>query len=113
MNINEQFLSSFEKRLVAIINSKEETQKRMQEMNQDSFEEYGSKDPEQVQLHNLFMQQPIMIMSGINIKIDSDELAVEVHKEICRLIKEKAYPVQEVEWFRFIGTHLWHFGFTY
>ena len=90
MNINEQFLSSFEKRLVAIINSKEETQKRMQEI----------------------MQQPIAIRKDINIGgIDSYELADEIHNEICRLIKQKAYPVQEVEWFRCAGTNIWHFGF--
>ena len=107
-----EILSSFEKQLISIINSKEETEKRMRETDEALFARYGSKDLEQVQLHKLFQQQPKTIKTGINLEISSDKLADEVHKEICELIKQRAYPLKEVEWFR-LDTNKWHFGFIY
>ncbi len=113
MNNVAEILSSFEKQLITILNSKEETKKSMRETDEALFEKYGSKDPEQVRLHKLFMQQPKSIKTGINLEINSSELADEVYKKICELIEQRAYPLEEVEWFRFLGTNTWHFGFTY
>ena len=113
MNNVAEILSSFEKQLITILNSKEETKKSMRETDEALFEKYGSKDPEQVRLHKLFMQQPKSIKTGINLEINSSELADEVYKKICELIEQRAYPLEEVEWFRFLGTNPWHFGFTY
>lgn len=107
-----EILSSFEKELKSIIDSKEETEKSMREMDEVLFARCGSKDPEQIRLHKLFQQQPKPIKAGINLEISPDESADEVHKKICELIKEKSYKIEEVEWFRFKGN-TWHFGFTY
>lgn len=111
-NVSE-ILSSFEKQLTSIIDSKEDTKKSMQETDEDLFARYGSKDPEQIRLHKLFQQQPATIKTGIKLDISSNELADEVHEEIRELIRQNAYPVKEVDWFRFQGTSTWYFGFLY
>ncbi len=108
-----EILSYFEEQLVSIINSKEETKKKMREADEALFEKFGSKDKEQVRLHNLFMQQPQTIKTGINLDIESNELASKVYEEICKLIEQNKYPVKEVEWFKFSGVNTWHFGFSY
>ena len=107
MNNVAEILSSFEKQLITILNSKEETEKSIRKTYEALFKKYGSKDSEQVRLHKL------PIKTGINLEINSSELADEVHKKICELIKQRAYPLEEVEWFMFLGTNTWHFGFTY
>ncbi len=104
-----EIVSSFEKQLISIINSKEETEKSLQKTSKDFFAKYGNKDSK----HKNFAQQPTSIKTGVNLEINPDELADEVHKKICELIKQKAYPVNEVDWFRFLNTNTWHFGFAY
>ena len=107
-NIN-QILTYFEKELISILDSKEEHVKSIK----DTLRKIKNKDQviseEVVEIYD----KGATLQTGINIIIDDYNLAEDVHEAIRKLIATKKYPIEEKEFFHFIGTNKWHFKFNY
>lgn len=103
-------ISDFKQKLDNILSSKEKHVKELNECDQRIHAKFdGSRS--QSNLARLFEQQQRTLQTGINLVINSDELADKVHSRIKELIVD--YPIEEVEWFKFIGTNKWHLKFNF
>lgn len=107
-NIN-QILTYFEKELKSILDSKEENVRSIKETLRMAKNKDEVISEEVVEIYD----KGATLQTGINMIIDDYNLAIEVHEAIRKLISTKKYPIEEKEFFHFIGTNKWHFKFNY
>ena len=109
-----EIMGIFESQIEKILDESNKKKEEIHEMNLLLDEKFLDKeDPKQVALAREFANQPVTIKTGIHLYIESEKLADEVHDKIHDLVSEKAYPINETDWFCSAGTNRWYFGFIY